>query len=200
MNPREINLYDLWQGQQATTPAPQDFLRTVNRFRNNNYTRLFLTTLAFAATSAFIAWIWLSWQPQMETTRLGIVLTILSMAIYGFVMNRQYPLLRKIDEAASNAELLSSLIALRKQQLFLQTTMLNLYFVMLSAGILLYMIEPSQQMSAQNAAIAYGATIAWVLFAWSYLRPRQLKKQQAKLNEIIQKLEEINGQFKNNDL
>jgi hypothetical protein len=39
---------------------------------------------------------------------------------------------------------------------------------------------------------AYGTTSIWILFNWFYLRPKQIKKQQSKLDEIIGKFEMLN--------
>jgi len=117
------------------------------------------------------------------------------MAIYGSSLNQQYPLLKKMDKANSNAEHLASLLALKKKQQFLQTTLLNVYFIVLSVGIGLYMIEPTRHMTLFWAIVAYGITGLWILFSWLYLRPRQIKKQQTKLNDIISKFENIQTQL-----
>lgn len=100
-----------------------------------------------------------------------------------------------MDKANSNAEHLANLLALKKKQQFLQTTLLNVYFMMLSLGIGLYMIEPTGHMTLFWAIIAYGITGVWILFSWLYLRPRQIRKQQTKLNDIIGKFENIQTQL-----
>lgn len=191
----KINLNELWQGQNAKPLNKNELLKKVNALKTSNYKRIIMTTLALSFTSIFICWIWVSYNPQLITTKIGIVLTILSMAIYGYTMNRQYPILTKLNNANANTEYLEHLLALKKKQTFLQTTMMNLYFIMLSAGILLYMIEPTSQMESIWAIVAYGLTIAWIFFAWFYLRPRQIKKQQVALNEVINKFENIKTQF-----
>ena len=74
----------------------------------------------------------------------------------------------------------------------MQTTILNLYYVLLSTGIGLYMYEYTQLMTAFWGIFAYGITSIWILFNWFYLRPKQIKKQQSKLDEIIGKFEMLN--------
>lgn len=198
MDNGNINFNELWQGQTAKQLPTIDLLKKVNKFKTSNYIKITLSTLAFSLTSFFICWIWISYNPQLFTTKLGIVLTILSMAIYGYSLNQLYPLLKKIDNANSNTEHLANLLALKKKQLFLQTTMMNLYFVMLSLGIGLYMIEPTSHMAMFWAIFAYGITALWILFSWFYLRPRHIKKQQTILNDIISKFENIQTQLNNN--
>jgi hypothetical protein len=106
-----------------------------------------------------------------------------------------FSLFRKIDNTADNAGYLQHLIAIRNKQKFLQTTMMNLYFVLLSAGIGLYMYECTSRMSAWSCILAWSVTIAWIAFNWFYIRPRTIKKQQAKTNDLIAKSEAVNRQF-----
>lgn len=77
----------------------------------------------------------------------------------------------------------------------MHTTMLNLYFVLLSTGIGLYMFEYASRMTMFWGLFTYAITAVWILFNWLYLRPRQIKKQQTKLDEIISKFESINKQL-----
>lgn len=195
MDNDNINLNELWQRQTANQLPTIDLLKKVNKYKTSNYIKIVLTTLTISLTSFFICWIWIDYDPQLFTTKLGIVLIILSMAIYGYSLNQLFPLLKKMDNTNSNAEHLEILLSLKKKQQFLQTTMLNLYFIMLSLGVGLYMIEPTSHMTIFWAIFAYGITALWVLFSWFYLRPRQIKKQQSKLNNIISKFENIQTQL-----
>ncbi|HNF48990.1 MAG TPA: hypothetical protein PLF48_06390, partial [Chitinophagales bacterium] len=90
---------------------------------------------------------------------------------------------------------LDNLLALKRKQQQLQTTILNLYFILLSSGILLYMIEPSLRMTVFWRIMSYALSIIWFLFCWFYLRPRQTKKQQSKLDELIKKYELLQSQL-----
>ena len=104
-------------------------------------------------------------------------------------------LLKKINETESNQQYLKKLQALKEKQLFMQTTILNLYFLLLSTGISLYMYEYIVQMTVLLGVFSYGITGVWILFNWFYLRPKQIKKQQSKLNDIINKFENIQAQL-----
>lgn len=73
--------------------------------------------------------------------------------------------------------------------------MLNLCFVLLSTGIGFYMYEYTQLMTAFWVIFIYGITSIWILFNWFYLRAKQIKKQQFKLDEIIDKFEILNEQL-----
>jgi hypothetical protein len=73
--------------------------------------------------------------------------------------------------------------------------MLTFYFIFLSIGIFLYMIEYAGRGSLLFKIVAYGITFAWMAFNWLYVRVKTAKKQQDAVNEIIGKLEEVNKQL-----
>jgi hypothetical protein len=117
------------------------------------------------------------------------------MVIFVISLNKSFGLFKKTNGAESNQEYLKTLLAIKEKQQFIQTTMLNLYFILLSTGIALYMYEYTSRMTTFWAVFTYGITGLWILWNGFYLRPRQIKKQQAKLNEIIRKFENIQSQL-----
>lgn len=190
-----INFNELWAKQKTGEPNKEDLLSKINKFKKSNLKRLIITNLLLIITSLFIIFIWVYYQPQMITTKIGIILTILTMVIFVITYNQSFALFRKTTNTQSNSEYLKDLLAIKAKQQFMQTTMLNLYFVLLSTGIGLYMYEYTQLMTAFWGIFAYGITSIWILFNWFYLRPKQIKKQQSKLDEIIGKFEMLNEQL-----
>ncbi|OCB77894.1 hypothetical protein [Flavobacterium crassostreae] len=190
-----INFNELWAKQKTGEPNKEELLSKINTFKKSNLKRLIITNLLLIITSLFIIFIWMYYQPQMITTKIGIILTILAMVIFVIAYNQSFALFRKATNTQNNSEYLKNLIAIKAKQQFMQTTMLNLYFVLLSTGIGLYMYEYTQLMTAFWGIFAYGITSIWILFNWFYLRPKQIKKLQSKLNEIIGKFEMLNEQL-----
>ena len=124
---------------------------------------------------------------------------ILAMVLFVFVSNQTIPLLSKVSFDLDVRESLKQLFKFKEKQIFLQTTMLNIYFILLSAGICLYMYEYASKMTFLLASISYFTTLMWIAFNWFYLRPKQIKKQRAKTDELISKLEKLNGQISENE-
>ena len=91
---------------------------------------------------------------------------------------------------------LQQLLKLKEKQLFLQTTILNVYFILLSLGICLYMYEYTFRMTMLWAIVTYGITLLWIALNWFVFRPITIRKQQKTLNELIEKFEKINNQLK----
>ncbi|UHO38847.1 hypothetical protein H5J24_01260 [Chryseobacterium capnotolerans] len=192
-----IDFKNIWKQQTSPKPNIEELLNRLKKFKNENLRKLILTNLLLIATSLCIAFIWYRYQPQLISTKIGIVLVILAMVIFLLAYNRLLMVFYKIDNTQSNSEYLNNLYLVKNKQKFMQTTMLNLYFVMLFLGICLYMYEYASKMSSLSGILAYVLTFLWIAFNWFYIRPKTIKKQQGKVDELINKFEEINNQLKN---
>jgi hypothetical protein len=192
-----IDFKNIWKQQTSSKPNLEELLGKLKKFRNQNLRRLIFANIGLITTSLLILFIWYRYQPQMITTKIGIVLVILAMVMFLFVYNKMFMVFYKIDQTQSNNEYLQSLYVVKSKQKFMQTTILNLYFIMLFLGICFYMYEYTSRMTLGSGILTYAVTFAWIAFNWFYLRPRTIKKQQGKLNELIDKFEEINNQLKN---
>ncbi|TZG00132.1 hypothetical protein FW781_09445 (plasmid) [Chryseobacterium panacisoli] len=191
-----IDFKNIWKQQTSNKPNMEELLGKLKKFRNQNLRKLILANIALITTSLLIIYIWYRFQPQMMTTKIGIVLVILAMVMFLFAYNKMFMVFYKIDQTQSNNEYLQSLYVVKSRQKFMQTTILNLYFIMLSLGICFYMYEYTYRMTLGSGILTYAVTFAWIAFNWFYLRPKTIKKQQGKLNELIDKFEEINNQLK----
>ena len=131
---------------------------------------------------------------QLLNTKIGVILCIAAIVMQ-ITASGKIVLLNNSNPQNSNTEYLEQLLLFKKKQVFLQSTIMNIYFILLSLGILLYMIEYTIRMNILAGLLTYIITSLWMLFNWFYLRPKIIKKQQQKLNEIIADLENINEQF-----
>lgn len=190
-----INFKDLWAKQTFVAPNPENLISEIKKIKQYNLRKLILTNILLIATSIFIIFIWMHYQPQLLTTKIGIILIILAMAVFLFAYNNSYSLFKSDKNSQSNSDYLKDLLAIKAKQKFMETTMLNLYFILLSIGIGLYMYEYTSRMKPIWGLVTYGVTFIWILFNWLYLRPKQIKKQRAKLDNVISKFEMVNNQL-----
>jgi len=190
-----INFKALWQQQPVADPDMKDLMSRLHQFKRSNIRRLIMANIILVATSLFIGFVWYYYQPQLITTKMGIVIIILAMVIFLFVYNKMFTLFNKIDDTSDNTRYLQNLIVIKGKQRFLQRTVMNIYFSMLMAGICLYMYEYTSRMTMTAGIVAYTVTFAWIALNWFYLRPKTIRKQQAKLDDLISKFEAIGHQF-----
>jgi len=194
-----IDLKELWNKQKTTTPDAKELFDKIKRLKKNNLYALIATNVALLLTCAFIGFVWYYFQPEMITTKIGIVLAIIAMVLYLFAYNRMIPLLVHVGFDMNNNQCLQQLLKLKEKQLFLQTTILNIYCILLSAGLFLYLIEYALRMELIWAVVSYAVTFLWIVVVWFDFRLRIIKKQQAKINGLINKLEVLDRQLTTNE-
>lgn len=194
-NDNNIDFKDLWKRQSVSQPDMQDLLGRLKKFKKTSLRTFWILNVLLFVTCVFNIFVWYYYQPQFISTKIGIVLMVLTMMIYLFVHNKLLGKYRNIEATQTNQEYLQNLILIKKKQQFLQTKMISFYFISLTIGICLYMYEYASRMTFLNLCLAYGITLSWIAFNWFYLRPRKIKKQQSKINSLIEKFEEINHQL-----
>lgn len=190
-----IDFKNLWKQQAVTPPDIQDLFTKLKHFKRVSMRKLIITNVLLIATSVFILFIWYRFQPEFISTKIGIVLVILAMVIYLFVYNKLAVFFKTIDDTQSNSEYLKKLISIKAKQHFLQSTMLSVYFIMLGLGLSLYMYEYASRMTILWAIVTYAVTLGWIGFTWFYLRPKEIKKEQTRVNNLIAKFEAVNEQL-----
>ncbi|RKS95088.1 hypothetical protein BC952_0736 [Flavobacterium limicola] len=190
-----IDFKDLWKKQSISQPSINELLAKLKHFKKTSLRRLILTNAMLIATCVLILLIWYYYQPQFLSTKIGIVLNVAIMAIYLLVYNRLFDAYKELDNTDSNAEYLQKLIAIKTKQKFLQSKMLSIYFVVLGLGTCLYMYEYASMMSFLWGFFVYAVLLFWMGFVWFYLRPRQIVKENSKIDTLIDTFQRINNQL-----
>ena len=189
------DLKALWRRQESVMPDIESVFEKAKQYKKKNLIKLLATNLLLLATSVFIGCIWYFCQPQMLTTKIGISLVILAMAIYMVVYNQMLPLLLNAGDTNDTSHYLKNLFKIKAQQKFLLTTMLNLYYLMLSTGIFLYLLEFAPLTLNVWSVVVYTLSFGWILFSWFYFRKKEMKKREKTIDELISKFETIERQL-----
>ncbi|SHG88428.1 hypothetical protein SAMN05444372_11160 [Flavobacterium micromati] len=195
-NNNKIDFKDLWKQQTISPSNIEDLLSKLKHFKKASLRKIIVVNILLIATSIFIVFIWYTYQPAFISTKIGIIMTILAMLVYLLVYNKLALFYKSIDSNQSNSEYIKKLVAIKTKQQFLQSLVLSMYFILLGSGLSLYMYEYTSRMTILWAIIAYGLTLSWVGFNWFYLRPKAIKKEQDKVNDLIAKFEIVNNQLK----
>jgi predicted signal transduction protein with EAL and GGDEF domain len=190
-----IDLKKIWNKQNIETPKVEILYAKANKLKSRSFLKLIVVNITLLLTITFIGFIWYYYQPELVTTKIGIILTILAMIIFLLPYNKQFSLLSKTKTEPNSKEYLQQLIKLKEKQTFQQTTMLSVYFIILSLGIGLYLFEYASRMTITWGIITYAITILWFAINWFYLRPKTITKQNAKLNKLLVEFEKLNKQM-----
>ncbi|QBN18993.1 hypothetical protein [Flavobacterium nackdongense] len=190
-----IDFKELWNKQKMDIPDPKELFEKTKEFKKKSFRKLLLANITLLFTTAFLLFIWYYYKPEFITSKIGIVCIILAMFLYLFVYNKMATFLKSNNYEMDTSQHLQQLLKLKEKERFLQTTILNAYFILLSIGICLYMYEYTCRMTMLWATVTYGVTLAWIALNWFVFRPKTIKKQQKSLNELIEKFEKINNQL-----
>lgn len=189
------NFNEIWQRQKTVVSNPADIIEKARKVQRSVRRKILFGNITLAFTLVFVILIVGYYKPEMPTTKIGTLLVAIGIVMQIVASGGMFPLVSKAQSTQSGADYLAQMLLVKKKQAFLQTTIMSLYFVFLTLGIFLYLYEYTVRMSAIGMALAYGLTGLWFAFAWFYLRPRAIKKQQAQLNDIIRNLEGISRQL-----
>lgn len=189
------NFNDLWAKQTTDLPQVEKLTEKLSSVKREKRTKLVVTNILMVATIAAMIAICLYFEPRLMTTKVGIVLILLGIISYLFAYNQLLPHLRQVDQLQSSSEFLMAVIKLKERERFLQTNMLQFYFIILTIGVCLYLYEYVSLMPFSWAVVAYSVTLTWFAFNWFYLRKRIIRQQREKLDGIIEQFEKVQGQI-----
>jgi hypothetical protein len=191
-------LKNMWQqsGSEKSLPSAEEVLAQVKAVRKKMARKSILGIALLAFTFAFIAWVGFHYDFELISTRIGIIITLFAI-VTGIIFNTRLAglLLRQNDPTLSNSAYLQQMIRFRTNLRIVQTKGITFYFILLTAGLILYMYEFASR-DLTFGIISYSITLGWVAFNWFYLRKRTRRKQKKEINEQIAALEGLNGNFK----
>ncbi len=188
----EINFIEIWQNQKIDFNA-EEIIHKAKTENKKIQNKIILQSIILFTTAIYIILVIYYFQPKMLTTKIGAILTILAIIIQLIANKNLFS--KKNNFENSNSEFLNNLIIFKKKQEIMHTKILSIYYILLTIGILIYMIEYALRMKILWVISIYGLTILWFAICWFYFRPIQIKKQNQKLNLIIEKLQNLKNQI-----
>jgi uncharacterized membrane protein len=192
-----IDFKALWQQQEAAArPHINEVIKKAKGVKRKTRNKLLWLNLALIATIVLYIFVpGFTLSTSMVTTKIGAALVILGIVFFLTVNNRLLVSLFKSKPETDTFSFLADLLHIRKKQEFIQTRAMNLYFLFLSAGLFLYMIEFVQKMGFTLGCVAYVSLLGWLAVVYFYIKPRTIKKQKAEMNAAIERLQAINDQL-----
>ena len=190
------HLISVWQKQPKRDQlSVDDVLKQVKKGISGMSQKLLWNIVSMGlAVSAMLA-VMLFFVFQSLITYLGIGILIVTLILYALMMVRDYRLISKQDATINPADYLQSLQVYQKNRAKVYGWMYYVYVLLLSTGWLLYFFEILQSAGAIFKAVIYSLYGVLVLFTTFYVRERFVKNEQEKLNQLIERLTKLQGQF-----
>ena len=190
-------LKNIWHGQAARPKMNyDDLLKQIKRSKNAVASKLLGETIGMAAVMLFFVSIWIFQPFLMWTSHLSLLILILCCFYYLFVQFRDY---RSISNSESlfqrPDEYISFLKKYQQHRYSLNTRKYAAYSLFIGLAFVLYFVEVYFAAPLWQAVSGAVFTILWfIICAW--LMRNYIRKEQDKLNDIIEKLENLGKQFK----
>ena len=191
-------LKDIWQNQVAQPKVShEDVLIKVRKTKNGFANKLFIELIGMGLALAMLSYVWISSPFRMWTTHLAMLIFICSSLYYLFIQIRDYNRIK--DESlllGKPEEYIDYLKRYKHDRYILNTRKYKIYTWFLTFGFFFYFIEIAFLASVWITVIGIFFTAAWILFCYFVLMGRYVRKEEAKLEDMIANLERLEKQFK----
>lgn len=189
------DLKQLWQQRHTDAPDVAQIISKAAAFNRRYRLRLIGSNILLLTTMTLIIAIIWHFEPAMWTTKAGALLVISSIVL---AVTYSLGMMRLTRTSAAQRDLqqaINDLHALKHKQSVMHSKIMSAYFLLLSSGIFVYMIEYAQRMTFAMGLTVYGLTAAWFAFNWFYLRVRIIEKQKKRIDAVIASLGSLERQF-----
>lgn len=184
---------NIWQQTETerSLPSAKEIMMQIEKYRKKMIRKKILLTVTLGLTFIFISAIPYYYDSKFWTTTAGILLVLIAIVL-GMILNTRLVLLllKQGDTTLDNKSFLRKLITFRTNQRFMQTTGLSIYFILLSAGLFLYMLEFALK-DVQFAIISYLMTFAWIAVNWFYFRKKTITKNKKEIDTQISMIKKL---------
>lgn len=195
----DLDLKGLWNKQDVPKADVNVILSLIKKYKRTGFRRLVLLNSVLLISVMIILLIWISYNPQLIITKIGIVLVICSMFLVVLSTSKLIPLYKKSDTMLSNSDYLTNLIEIKSLDNRIQSKVMVIYFILLTVGTCLYMYEYTRSLSWYFVCAIYGVFFIWVGFNWLVLRPRIVEKSNRRIDDFICQIKTLEKQWNSFD-
>lgn len=178
------NLKELWSNQANAAPKISEIYTKVSAFKRKKLLTMLATYIGLISVFLVCVIVFISFELSIMT-QVGLLFIVLAILLFGLKYSSFYSNYQKMNNMTTNKEYLQNLRDLKKKHHYIETKIMSIYFVLLLMGICLYLYEFALMMGFPYAQIVYGLSLAWIAFVWFYLRPRIIRSNKLKINELI---------------
>jgi len=195
MDNDNIDFKKLWKQQKTDAPQLKEFKKKLTKYKNMNTFKSLFIIIGLSIYILLCICIWVYLKPPHISTQLGLLLCIIGMLIYIVQYSQLFSFNKKLNSLISNKDYLNNLMTIKKKQIFIQTKVMKLYYLFLIPGIFLVCFKYMMMLPNPFHLIALVVTIAWLVFSWFYARPKTIKADNKKINDLISQYSKISEQF-----
>lgn len=194
-------LKSIWH-HQVTLPkvSHEDVLKKVRKTRNGLSSRLLIEMIGMGILTAILIYVWIESPFRMWTTHLAMIIFIACCIYYIVALIDNYRRINDNKLIDKPEDYITYLKKYKHDRYIFNTRKYTIYSIFLTAGFLLYFIEISFMAPLWVTITGFVFTFLWIALCYFVFMRIYIKREESKLEEMIQNLERLQKQFEDNDL
>jgi hypothetical protein len=194
-------LKSIWH-DQVTLPkvGHEDVLKKVRKTRNGLSSRLLIEMIGMGIATAILFYVWIESPFKMWTTHLSMFIFIACCIYYIVVLIDNYRRINYNKLIDKPEDYITYLKKYKHDRYIFNTRKYTIYSIFLTAGFLLYFVEISFMAPLWVTVAGFVFTFLWIALCYFVLMRIYIKREESKLEDMIQNLERLQKQFEDNDL
>lgn len=193
-------LKSIWQDQVALPKVShEDVLKKVRKTRNGLASRLLMEMIGMGIATAGLIYVWIESPFKMWTTHLAMIIFIICCIYYIIALVGNYRRINHNNLVDKPEDYIKYLTKYKHDRYIFNTRKYSIFSIFFTAGFILYFIEIAFITSFWVTVIGIVLTFLWIGFCYFVLMRIYIKREEAKLEEMIQNLERLHKQFEDTD-
>lgn len=193
-------LKSIWHNQVALPKVShEDVLKKVRKTQNGLATRLLIEMIGMSGAIAVLAFVWIGSPFRMWTTHLAMVIFFTCCLYYIIALIGNYRRISDNNLLDKPEDYILHLKKYKHDRYVFNTRKYSIYSLFFTAGFILYFIEIAFLASVWVTITGIVFTFLWIAFCYFILMRIYIKKEESKLEEMIQNLERLHKQFEDAD-
>lgn len=194
-------LKSIWHDQvMLPKVSHEDVLKKVRKTRNGLSSRLLIEMIGMGIATAILIYVWIESPFRMWTTHLAMIIFIACCIYYIVALIDNYRRINDNKLIDKPEDYITYLMKYKHDRYIFNTQKYTIYSIFLIAGFLLYFIEISFMAPLWVTITGFVFTFLWIALCYFVFMRIYIKREESKLEEMIQNLERLQKQFEDNDL
>lgn len=191
----DINIKSLWKGQRTPDVDLSAMRKKIKYFKLRRMGESYAIIILMILAIAFGLIVWIYWTPMLTVTKIGLILLTIGLILPILSHAKQIRLYYGLKIDSSNVDYVNHLLKIKRQEYRQQHLILNLYFLFLSLGFVLYSYEYTFCHSFYRGIIVYSILLLWIAINWFVLRKFIIRKRNRKFSDFMNMVEKHKKQL-----
>ncbi len=193
-------LKSIWHSQVALPKVSlEDVLKKVRKTKKGLASRLLIEMIAMSIAAALLIYVWINSPFKMWTTHLAMFIFLACCIYYVLALIGNYRRIGTDKLLDKPEEYILYLKKYKHDRYIFNTRKYRIYSIFFTAGFILYFIEIAFLTSLWVTITGVVLTFLWIALCYFVLMRIYIKREETRLEDMIQNLERLQKQFEDTD-